>query len=180
MGLFCRLRDSVHGIRAVSDSEGKEQARVCVCVCVCHGRGNERVSLLCLPPATLFDSALCGGMSSLLLTSVYYRPDSSRRLLSSLPLRAHPPAIRPLLPPAVFTLSLELLQPPALILPLSLSLSLWLIKEVLQLMAERDKLKKEKRLPEYKKLGGKNQARKVKKRKEDYFQKLNERDTNIL
>ena len=45
-------------------------------------------------------------------------------------------------------------------------------------MAERDKLKKEKRFSEYKKLRNKikNQVRKAKK---DYFQKLTERDKNI-
>ena len=46
-------------------------------------------------------------------------------------------------------------------------------------MAERDKLKKEKRFSEYKKLRNKikNWVRKAKK---DYFQKLTERDKNIL
>ena len=49
----------------------------------------------------------------------------------------------------------------------------------MQLMAERDKLKKEKRFSEYKKLRNKkkNQVRKAKK---DYFQKLIERDKKIF
>ena len=48
VGLFCRLRDSVHGIRAVSVSEGKEQARVCVCVCVCVMAEGTSVSRCCV------------------------------------------------------------------------------------------------------------------------------------
>ena len=53
----------------------------------------------------------------------------------------------------------------------------WLNKDIMQIMAERDKLKKEKRFSEYKKLRNKrtetNQLRKAKK---DNFQKLTERD----
>ena len=66
----------------------------------------------------------------------------------------------------------------------------WLNKDVTQLMAERDKLKKEKRFSEYKKLRNKikNRVRKAKKKKKtekkkrekkDYFQQLIERDKNI-
>ena len=54
----------------------------------------------------------------------------------------------------------------------------WLNKDVMQLMAERDKLKKEKRFSEYKKLRNKIKNR-VRKAKKDYFQKLIERDKNI-
>ena len=54
----------------------------------------------------------------------------------------------------------------------------WLNKDVMQLMAERDKLKKEKRFSEYKKLRDKIKNR-VRKAKKDYFQKLIERDKNI-
>ena len=45
-------------------------------------------------------------------------------------------------------------------------------------MAERDKLKKEKRFSEYKKLRNKIKNRVIKAKK-DYFQKLIERDKNI-
>ena len=54
----------------------------------------------------------------------------------------------------------------------------------MQLMAERDKLKKEKRFSEYKKLRKKKrkkeeEKKKGDKKKEDYFQKLIERDKKI-
>ena len=54
----------------------------------------------------------------------------------------------------------------------------WLNKDIKETIAERDKLKREKCFPEYKKLRNrvKNLVRKAKK---EYFQKLIERDNNI-
>ena len=55
----------------------------------------------------------------------------------------------------------------------------WLDKDTTETMAERDKLKREKCFPEYKKLTNKVKENRVTKAKNEYFQKLIECDNNI-